>query len=367
LAVVPVLPEAFGLEEPHRPAPNRHVPKYRPRKPKDLAVVRIDGHDHYLGKYDTPQSHENYHRLVAEWLSGARSISARTTDAPDRDGLTVNELILAYFRHSEQYYVKNGELTNQIRMIRLALRVVRRLHGTTLVAGFGPLALKACRDEFIRQGLSRRECNRRTNLVKQAFRWGTENELVPPGIFQALQAVAGLRKGRCEARETLPIGPVADDVVDRTVEHLSPTLAAMVALQRITGMRPQEVVGLRAADVDMSDASCWVYHPGRHKGEHHGKDRVVFLGPRAIEIINPYVTSDSSVFPLLAHPSRGRARPGSTSAADDEAISVPSGPETEVASRATAQGSVRRGQLPPCHRPGLRPGVPPSGAVGTRQ
>jgi hypothetical protein len=31
-----------------------------------LAVVRIAGHDHYLGKYGNPES---YDRLVAEWLA----------------------------------------------------------------------------------------------------------------------------------------------------------------------------------------------------------------------------------------------------------------------------------------------------------
>ena len=32
------------------PASTPHLPKYRHYKPKDLAVVRIDGKDHYLGK-----------------------------------------------------------------------------------------------------------------------------------------------------------------------------------------------------------------------------------------------------------------------------------------------------------------------------
>jgi hypothetical protein len=41
-------------------------PKYRHYLPKDLAVVRIDGHDHYLGKHGSPESWERYHRLLAE-------------------------------------------------------------------------------------------------------------------------------------------------------------------------------------------------------------------------------------------------------------------------------------------------------------
>ena len=43
-----------------------HVPKYRHYKPKNLGVVRIDGRDHYLGKFGTPESYEKYHRLLAE-------------------------------------------------------------------------------------------------------------------------------------------------------------------------------------------------------------------------------------------------------------------------------------------------------------
>ena len=51
------------------PSRRRRTPKYRHYKPKDLAVVRIDGKDHYLGRYDSAESWEKYHRLVAEWLS----------------------------------------------------------------------------------------------------------------------------------------------------------------------------------------------------------------------------------------------------------------------------------------------------------
>ena len=34
---------------------------------QDLAFVVIDGRRHYLGPYDTPESRECYHRLIAEW------------------------------------------------------------------------------------------------------------------------------------------------------------------------------------------------------------------------------------------------------------------------------------------------------------
>jgi integrase len=59
-------------------------------------------------------------------------------------------------------------------------------------------------------------------------------------------------------------------------------------------MRPQEVVGLRPIDLDMSDPECWVYKPDRHKGEHHERERIVFIGPRAIEVLRPFLGLDIS-------------------------------------------------------------------------
>ena len=54
------------------PNRKRRTPKYRHYKPKNLAVVRIDGQDQYLGKYDSAASWERYHRLVADWLQNGQ-------------------------------------------------------------------------------------------------------------------------------------------------------------------------------------------------------------------------------------------------------------------------------------------------------
>ena len=51
------------------------LPKYRHYKPKNLAVVRIDGKDHYLGPYGSPESQDTYRRLLAEWLAKGRTRS----------------------------------------------------------------------------------------------------------------------------------------------------------------------------------------------------------------------------------------------------------------------------------------------------
>ena len=49
---------------------------------------------------------------------------------------------------------------------------------------FGPKALKACRDEFIRQGLCRNEVNRRTSLIRGFIKWAMSKELM--GLIRAV-------------------------------------------------------------------------------------------------------------------------------------------------------------------------------------
>jgi hypothetical protein len=143
--------------------PSLRTPSYRHHKPTGQAVVTLDGRYFYLGRHGSPESHVEYNRLVSDWLANGRRL-------PAVSDMTVCELIPPYLRHCEQYYVKIGEVTNQVFLIKVSIRGLRKLYGSALVKDFGPWSLKACRAEFVRQGLSRGECNRRTNLIKQLFR-----------------------------------------------------------------------------------------------------------------------------------------------------------------------------------------------------
>lgn len=42
-------------------------PKYRRHKASGQAIATIEGRDHYLGPYGSPESHEKYQCLVAQW------------------------------------------------------------------------------------------------------------------------------------------------------------------------------------------------------------------------------------------------------------------------------------------------------------
>ena len=107
-------------------------------------------------------------------------------------------------------------------------------------------------------------------------------------LVMALTTVPGLRKDRCDAREKPAIKPVPEDHVEAVLPHLPATVCVMVLVQRLSACRPQDVVEMRPGDIDQA-GPVWEYRPGRHKGEHHARERIVFLGPRAQELLKPYL------------------------------------------------------------------------------
>lgn len=80
------------------------TPSYRLHKPCSQAVVILDGKDLYLGRHSSPESWAEFDRMVAEWLCKGRRLPALAS--PSGSDLTVNEMLLAYLRHAEAYYVK---------------------------------------------------------------------------------------------------------------------------------------------------------------------------------------------------------------------------------------------------------------------
>ena len=87
------------------PKPFR-IPKLTRHKASGQAVVRLNGKDHYLGPFDAPNARREYDRLVAEWLANHRlPIDAPSeTDGEAQTGVTVNELILAFWGHVGRHY-----------------------------------------------------------------------------------------------------------------------------------------------------------------------------------------------------------------------------------------------------------------------
>ncbi|WP_332700039.1 hypothetical protein, partial [Halalkalibacter lacteus] len=76
------------------------------------AVVTIVGRDHYLGQHGTVSSKQKYQRLVDRWLN-RKEEPAEQPVTEITDATSVNEIILAFVRLAESYYIANayGEQT----------------------------------------------------------------------------------------------------------------------------------------------------------------------------------------------------------------------------------------------------------------
>jgi integrase len=57
-------------------------------------------------------------------------------------------------------------------------------------------------------------------------------------------------------------------------------------------MRPGEAVAMRADEIDRS-GEVWIYRPLRHKTEGHDRVRAIPIGPKAQEVLKPFLASAS--------------------------------------------------------------------------
>ena len=294
------------------PRPKNPTPSYLLHQKSGQARVRLKNgsrcRDVYLGEYGSPESLEKYHRVLADYFgdNGHEQPEPVPVSAADLEGWTVAELALKYDDFASSHYVKNGETTDA--RYRAAIGPLVNLYGSTLAKEFGPKKLKALREFIIRRGnlrtaefddlgnlvkpgdrLGREYVNNLMKSVVRMFKWAVTEEKVPPCVPDALSMVGGLRKGRNRrVREPEPIKPVPEEDFQPVVGVSSPQIATMLQVQRLAGMRPDEVTIIRPCDLDRS-GTVWVYRPDSHKLEWLDQDKEILLGPQAQELLTPWL------------------------------------------------------------------------------
>jgi integrase len=284
--------------------PSKRKPSYLLHKPTGQARVRIDGKDLYLGPYGSAESRDRYDEIITEWFARQDDVAACL--------LTVDDLCLMFLDFADGYYRrKDGTPTGTVGNVRSALKYLVRLYGPTRVRGFGPRKLKAVRQAMIDDSRCRTNINRLIHWVRRVFRWGVENEHVPTNVYGALIAVQSLKQGRSQAIESEAVRPVDEATVNATLPHLSRIVGAMVELQLLTGARPGEITSLRPCEITFGENGVWTYRPATHKTQHRGKDRRIYIGPKAQQILGPFLKRDSDSYcfsPRDAEAERGTKR-----------------------------------------------------------
>lgn len=272
--------------------PKSTVPTYKHHKSTGLARCWVNGKWVSLGKYGSPESKAEFERILAELRTGAPA--AQEGKFPE--GVTVDTLLVRFWEWAEKHFRRpDGTPTHQLVEYKYALKPLHALYGHTPARDFGPLAFKAVRQKMIEAGWCRAQVNARVSKVRRVFKRAVEEELIPPSVHQALEAVAGLAYGRTEAPESEAIGPVDPAHVDATLPYLSRHIAGMVRFQQLTGCRPGEAVIVRRCDIDTS-REVWLYKPTAHKTAWKRKKRVIAIGPKAQEVLKPFFTADLEAY-----------------------------------------------------------------------
>ena len=293
------------------PRARQQIPSYLNRRGRGAVIVYRGGVRTEItlpGKYGSKESKQEYESILAQVRVAEGDLPV---DPTLRVGLTIGELVDKFMDHAEGFYVHPGtkEPTGEMPVLRAAFRALLRLHFRTPAATFGPLALKSLRNalttgawhtpeekaKLVKDhrpiGLARKTANHYVSRIKLLFTWGVSEELIPAAVADALKSVAGLARGKSEARETDPVTPVAASIIDDTLPHLPPTVRDMIQLLLLTGMRCGELCIMRACDLDMTGPT-WLYRPATHKNKHRGHRRAIGIGPRAQEIIRKYLKTE---------------------------------------------------------------------------
>ncbi|MBA7573345.1 Tyrosine recombinase XerC [subsurface metagenome] len=244
-------------------------------------------------------------RLVAEEVAKMIWQEATFDCGPQADRVkTIAEFVQRYLQYAKVYYNGSRELEN----IRYALMPLIESYPTLAIEDFGPLVLKEIRQKMIESDWCRGVINQRIGIIKRMFKWGTGEQIVPVTIFQGLQAVEGLRRGRSGAKETEPVKPIAESYVHKVLPFTTPTVAAMIELQLLTGMRSTELCIMRPCDIEVS-GNVWFYRPATHKTAYRGQSRIVAIGPRGQKILRPFLKrklQDYCFKPIESDSERGK-------------------------------------------------------------
>ena len=263
-----------------RNAPGTRIPGYCLWKTRNVGYVRLDGRRKVLpGPYGSPESRAAYDVLIAAWTGNGRSLAGtspvlaaalakahestdvRPAPAPiPTTSYTVVEFVRDFMNHAKIRYAKHRDCDH----FKEALRPVLKRFADLPLAEFGPKRLRECREVFVGMGLCRREVNRRVRRIQKAVAWAVSDERCPGEVSHRLIALEPLRRGEVEVRESIPVQPVEVALVDATLPHLLPEIAAMVLVQKYTGARSGEVVEMREGDIDRA-GDVWVYKPRTHK------------------------------------------------------------------------------------------------------
>jgi len=284
------------------------VPKLRAKRVRghDYAVAKFNRAERSFGRWDDPNSVRAFHAYLSRWEANGRRPIREAGDSPK---LVIRDLERLFLEHARIHYRHpDGTPTREARNFQDALRHLVETCGNESVETFDASRMEAVRDAMLEptercpSGLARNTVNARLRRLRQVFRWARRKRLVPPSVVAEVELVDPLPQGRSLARETAEVPPAPPAAVEAALPHVSNAVAAMIEIQRLTGMRPGEVIQMRLADITQRPVELphvvrqmaegdpvWTFSPPRHKNAWRQHTRTVYLLADVQEVLRPFV------------------------------------------------------------------------------
>ena len=295
----------------------------RPRKLTPTAV-KLDRTGSWYCNWTDANGHRYKHRfgckrdlprqvdadqVFTQWLAndGPRRhmdhVNGGQTLSTALDTPTVRDLCEHYYTHAATYYRKDyrdgTKATPTVSRVKLACDCLVENLGHRFADSVTRSDIELVRERLIDGPNGTRSARTVNNLlvvVKQLFRHFA-GVSIPAEVAYAVDLVKPLQAQRSRAKGTDPVKPIDWSVVETTLDHLPPTIQAMVRVQYLAAMRPGEVCAMRGVDLDTSDESAWIYSYDEHKTAHKtGTPKRIVLGPQAIAVVKDYLTTDHTAY-----------------------------------------------------------------------
>ncbi len=279
------------------------IPQIRHHTASGRAYVYSHGRAIYLGPWASAEARVAYKDFLAKW----NETHDKPADAaPILGTVRVNDLVSAFMVWAEGRYRRaDGEPTSELAGCRAALAPLVTAHGHRLADELTAYDLRRLLSSWKTLGQVRRTINQRLERTKRAIKWGAKHDLISHGVAAGLLAVEGLAYGEAPDNEEVQPVPLRD--LARAMKHMPEMSAAMVRLEYYCGARPSEVCNMRGDQIKRQSFrlgkqtirvpdGLLVFLPKQHKTAHRGEIVFYTLGPRAQDVLAPWLKGPDFVF-----------------------------------------------------------------------
>jgi integrase len=272
-----------------------------------------------LGRADSPDTEERIRSFISDcivdkkaalekWSPRRNKIKLNKESAATKQPISLAELIVECLADKE----KLRDIEHYRRASQLLIDVLGANFPATEITKGKIIEVRTYFDKLpsprTNQLPSRQYVNKITDYMKAIFRWGaSERDFLPSTVWWEMKTVKSLKHGQGN-RETETRENVLDEVIERTLPHLTPTLRAMVLVQRAIGCRPSEVCNMKAGDLDYSQVEkkgSVLYVLKKHKTIRYGKLKAIpIIAEDEFIYVRPYLEGkkpDDYVFSPKQH------------------------------------------------------------------